>query len=93
MDWIYNFSQMRLVDLSAAKEQKPDEPANYDPNKALEQELKQKKEQQEKDDFKAKIEEMNAKAREDALYKPPPTVVQAFRTIYGRFPIGWPPIV
>lgn len=91
-DWVFNFTQMGLVDLSSAKGQAPDKPENYDPNKALEAELKQKEEQKAKDDFKAKIEEMNAKAREDALYKPPPKVVQAYRTVFGQFPTGWPPV-
>ena len=91
-DWIFHFTQMGLVDFSSAKNQEPDNPEDYDPNKALEKELKQKEEQKEKDDFRAKLDEMNAKEREDALYKPPPKVVQAYRAIFGRFPIGWPPV-
>lgn len=92
-DWVFNFTQIGIVDFSNSNNQKTVNPEDYDPNKALEKELKQKEEQKAKDDFKAKLEEMNAQEREDALYKPPPKVVQAYQTVFGKFPIGWPPVV
>jgi hypothetical protein len=91
-DWVFHFTQLGLIDFSSAKDQKTDKPEDYDPNKALEEELKQKEEQKKKDEFREKIEDMNAQAREDALYKPPPQTVQAYRTVFGEFPIGWPPV-
>jgi hypothetical protein len=91
-DWHFNFTQINLVDMGAQKP-KEDTPIDaYDPNKALEQELKDAEERTQKEAFKAKIEDMNAKEREDALYKPPPAVVQAYKGVYGKFPLGWPPI-
>jgi hypothetical protein len=68
------------------------EPQTDDPNNAMAQELKQQEEQKAKDDFKSKIEDMNAQARENALYKPPPQVVQAYQAVFGEFPKGWPPL-
>lgn len=65
---------------------------NYNPNEALEQELKQQEDQKAKDAFKEQLEEINAKERENALYKPPPQVVQAYRNVFGKFPMGWPPV-
>jgi hypothetical protein len=91
-DWVFNFTELRLVDMSSEKNQTPDKLENYDPNNAMAQELKQQEEQKAKDDFKSKIEDMNAKARENALYKPPPQVVQAYKAVFGEYPKGWPPL-
>lgn len=91
-DWVFHFTELRLVDLSSAKNQTPDKPEHYDPNNAMAQELKQQEELKAKDDFKAKIEDMNTQARENALYKPPPQVVQAYQVVFGKFPKGWPPL-
>jgi hypothetical protein len=92
-DWHFNFTQIGIVDFSNFNNKETPNLEDYDPNKALEEELKQKEKQKEKDDFKAKLDEMNAQEREDALYKPPPKVVQAYKTVFGKFPIGWPPVV
>jgi hypothetical protein len=41
--------------------------------------------------FLAELQEMNARAREDAMDQPPPATVRAYRQVYGRDPRGWPP--
>ncbi len=91
-DWIFHFTQMTLIDFSNKTNQKPSNLENYNPNEALAQELKQQEEQKAKNAFKEQLEELNAKQKEDALYKPPPSVVQAYLNVFGKFPIGWPPI-
>lgn len=34
---------------------------------------------------------LSAHAREEALDRPPPPTVRAYRHVYGRDPRGWPP--
>ena len=91
INWIFHFTQMNLIDFSNKTNQKPTNLENYNPNEALAQEIKQQEEQMAKDAFKEQLEEINAKQKEDALYKPPPPVVDAYRNVFGKFPMGWPP--
>lgn len=88
-DWIFHFTQIGIVDLRGLKKEETVSPEHYDPQKALTQELHQAEEQKKLDDFKAQLDDLNAKEREDALYKPPPAIVQAYRNVYGTFPKGW----
>ncbi len=90
-DWIFHFTELQLIDLRGANKQESPKPEDYDPNKALEQTLKEEADQKAAAELRARIEETNAKAREDALYKPPPKTVQAYRKVFGEFPVGWPP--
>lgn len=41
--------------------------------------------------FRAEIDQMNARAREEALDRPSPATVRAYREMSGRDPCGWPP--
>lgn len=41
--------------------------------------------------FRAELADMNARAREEAMDRPPPPTVRAYRHVYGRDPRGWPP--
>jgi hypothetical protein len=41
--------------------------------------------------LRARIDEANANAREQAMDREPPTTVRAYRQVYGRDPRGWPP--
>jgi len=41
--------------------------------------------------FQAELREANARAREEAMDRPPPATVRAYRAVYGRDPRGWPP--
>ena len=91
-DWIFHFTKMNLVDFSNKTNQKPTNLENYNPNEALAHELKKQEEHKAKDNFKEQLEEINAKQKEDALYKPPPPVVKAYRNVFGKFPMGWPPL-
>jgi hypothetical protein len=91
-DWIFHFTQMGIVDFSGMRE--ADESVrheDYDPTKAMQAELERAQKARELQEFRDKLENMNAQAREDALYKPPPTAIQAYQAVYGRFPKGWPP--
>lgn len=41
--------------------------------------------------FRAELREANARAREEAMDRPPPATVRAYRQVYGRDPRGGPP--
>ena len=41
--------------------------------------------------FRAELRQANARAREEAMDRPPPATVRAYRQVYGRDPRGWPP--
>lgn len=88
-DWFFHFTQLGLVDFGGSKNLDSTPMSDYDPNLAIEAELKENEEQLKKDAFQEKIEEINAQEREDALYKPPPSIVQAYKNIYHKFPVGW----
>ena len=88
-DWLFTFTQLGLVDFGGSKNNDSTHIKEYDPNLAMEAELEKKEEQKKKDAFREEIEEFNAKELEDALYKPPPSIVKAYKNIYDKFPIGW----
>jgi hypothetical protein len=88
-DWLFHFTQLGLVDFGGSKNLNPTPMNEYDPNLAIESELKENEDQKKKDAFREKIEEINAQEREDALYKPPPYIVQAYKNIYHKLPVGW----
>lgn len=41
--------------------------------------------------MRARIEDLNTEAREEALDREPPATVRAYRQVYGHDPSGWPP--
>lgn len=89
-DWNYEFPRIHIVDFSDAKEQlSPENPAEYDPGTALAEEMEKKKKKKELAEMRQKLDDAYEKEKEEALYKPPPMVVQAYRNVYGQWPEGW----
>ncbi len=41
--------------------------------------------------FRTELREANARAREEAMDRPPPVFGRAYGQVYGRDPRGWPP--
>lgn len=76
-DWRYVFSALCLFDFG-----RPDEP--YDPVKAFARE-------REGDEMRRRIDEINRETIERLRAAPPPPVIRAYRSAFGRFPEGWPP--
>jgi hypothetical protein len=90
-DWVYHFPQLYLAELV------PNDPGTehvttYSVSESAAAELKAQKRRAETAHFRAEIEEMNARAREEAMDRPPPATVRAYRQVYGRDPRGWPPV-
>jgi hypothetical protein len=77
-DWRYVFSALCLFDFGPP----PDEP--YDPAKAFARE-------REGDELRRRIDEINRETIEKLRAAPPPAVVRAYASVFGRLPEGWPP--
>jgi hypothetical protein len=95
-DWIYHFPRLYAVDFRPLKEaldegKEPDW-ANYDPSLALAKEAAEQEHDRHIAELRASLDEGHREAVEAALDLPPPTTVQAYRAVYGRFPRGWPPV-
>lgn len=80
-DWVYHFSELYLTEL-APNDPGAEQSASYSASESAAAEMAR---------FRAEIEEMNASAREEAMDRPPPATVCAYRQVYGRDPRGWPP--
>jgi hypothetical protein len=89
-DWIYHFPEIHLVDLSALKTE-DESTVGYSPTSGAAAELKASKDLEKVERLRAELAEGNAHAREEAMDRPPPATVRAYRAVYGRDPRGWPP--
>jgi hypothetical protein len=65
--------------------------ATYSLSESAAAEVKAQKRRAETARMRARIEGLNAEAREGALDREPPATVRAYRQVYGRDPRGWPP--
>jgi len=82
-DWKYSFPRMSLINL---RQDESDAPEKYDPEKAMEQEIKNKQ----SEEFQKNLDNIYEEAYEEAKYKEPPKTVLAYRKIYGVLPDGHP---
>jgi hypothetical protein len=67
-------------------------PTNYSVSEAAVAELQAQRRRVEVKRFRAELADMNARAREEAMDRPPPATIRAYRQVYGRDPRGWPPV-
>ena len=88
--WIYHFPEIGLMDLGGLRADS-ESPARYSPSDALAVERKTREREADISHLRAELEEINTHAREDAMDRPPPATVRAYRQVYGRDPRGWPP--
>jgi hypothetical protein len=89
-DWVYHFPELRLVDLSGLRTD-TEQPAPYSPSEAATAELRARKRDLDLERIRAELAASNARAQEEAMDRPPPATVRAYRQVYGRDPRGWPP--
>jgi hypothetical protein len=90
-DWVYHFPELGIIELAPTDDDtgKPDQ--EYSVSQAAVAELEAQQRRAEVERFRAELRETNARAREEAMDRPPPTTVRAYRQVYGRDPRGWPP--
>jgi hypothetical protein len=89
-DWVYNLPKIGLVDFGGLR---PDSESlsRYSPGEALATERRAQEREAEVARPCAELEEINTRAREDAMDRLPPVTVRAYHQVYGRDPKGWPP--
>jgi hypothetical protein len=90
-DWVYHFPELGIVELTPADDDKEKPEKSYSVSQAAVAELGAQQRRAEVERFRAELREANARAREDALDRPRPVTVRAYREVYGRDPRGWPP--
>jgi hypothetical protein len=89
-DWVYHFPELGLVEVVRADESgKSDD--GYSPSQSALAEVEAQKRRAEVERFRTELREANASAREEAMDRPPPATVRAYRHVFGRDPRGWPP--
>jgi hypothetical protein len=88
-DWIYHFPELHLVEFGPSD--RDAEPSTYSVTESAVAELNAQRHRAETARLRTDVEEMNTSAREEAIDRPPPTTVTAYRQVYGRDPRGWPP--
>lgn len=90
-DWVYHFPELGIVELPSRKDDlTPSAPA-YSVSQSAVAELNAQHRRAEVQKFRAELEEMNARAREEAMDREAPATVRAYRQVYGGNPRGWPP--
>jgi hypothetical protein len=92
--WRYSFPRMYLFNVRKLRDEleaeKPQDIANYNPNKALEEEMERNKQEQESQGLQERLDESYYEALEEAKHKPLPKTVQAYKNIFGNTPDGFP---
>lgn len=88
-DWVYHFRSCswRSSEGCSCHDKQP---TRYSVSEAAVRELKHQKKRAEMACFRADIAEMNGRARQEAVDRPPPATVRAYREVYGCDPRGWP---
>lgn len=86
-DWCTTFPQLYLTEL-VPHDSDAEQAGTYSVSESAAVELQAQKRCEEMARFRTQIDEMNARAREEALDRPPPPTVRAFREMYGRDPRG-----
>jgi hypothetical protein len=92
-DWIYRFPRLALIDLRSLRDalHPPEEPAWDQAGYAQEED--DAEHERTLDEMRESLETAYIEAITDARQQPPPPTVQAYQSIYGHFPVGWPPTI
>lgn len=87
-DWSYAFPRIHLIDFGGRED---DPSVAYDPSAALQKEAEQKAKAAELQEMRRKLDRDDLSAKRKARTQEPPATVQSYQSLYGKFPIGWPP--
>jgi hypothetical protein len=90
-DCVYHFPKIGVVELPAADDTDKAGDTYSVSQAAAVAELEAQQRRVEVERFRAELREANARAGEEAVQRPPPATVRAYRQVYGRDPRGWPP--
>ena len=90
---VYHFPELGIVELPS----RDDDSAPLAPGHSVSQYLKLRSQKSARSvaarsvqRFRAELEEVNARAREEAMDREPPATIRGYRQVYGRDRGGWP---
>jgi hypothetical protein len=90
-DWTYHFPKLGLVDLrplrDALREQEGEE---WDQEASVPEE--DEEHERSLHELRESLDTAHREAVAAARDQPPPATVQAYESVYGHFPAGWPPV-
>lgn len=89
-DWVYHFPEVGIVEFALVDDSTDNAEKGYSVSQAAVAELGAQKRRADVERFRAELREANARAREEAMDRPPPATVRAYRAVYGHDPRGWP---
>jgi hypothetical protein len=95
LDWRYVFPRLGVVRFEKPEDR--DSPPGqhewegYSPSAAVARDLERRQREADAARFEAELDAMYRESVAKARHGPPPSTVAAYRQIYGRLPIGWPP--
>ncbi|HLQ43744.1 MAG TPA: hypothetical protein VK137_03365 [Planctomycetaceae bacterium] len=94
-DWVYHFPRMHLVDFGPLREalKDKDQPdwEGYDPSAEFAKAQAEEERQQELAKMRQSLDDGYRESITEALRLPPPKTVQAYQSVFGKLPQGWPP--
>ena len=83
LEWEYSFPRMNIIHFSKEENTNPEE---YSPEKAMEQELENKKVAA----FQEELNRIYEEEFEEAKYRKPTPIIVAYQRVYGKLPDGHP---
>lgn len=96
LDWIYHFPRLSVVDMRPLRDRMKEDSGekeweSYDPSQALADEEEDRIKDRELAEMRESLDQSHRESVERAKDLPPPRTVAAYRSVYGRWPEGWPP--
>jgi len=91
-DWKYAFPRMYIFNPReiAGDSEPPDTPASYNPEASMLKEMEDKESLEKTRKLREELDRSYEESYEEAKYKKPPEVVQAYKMVYGVYPKGHP---
>jgi hypothetical protein len=90
-DWRYSFPRMGLVSFGSG--QTPGDEVAYDPSKSFEREQKEKEREEQIQEMRENLRDAYNESVQEAKTMPPPETVKAYMRVFGKAPVGWPPVM
>lgn len=87
-EWRYSFPRLYLVELPPGNE--TGDFLEYDPSEAVRAEVERRERRERRRSLADELERGYREAVRRARHEPLPSVVAAYREVYGRLPDGWP---
>jgi hypothetical protein len=95
-DWRYAFPELGLVDMRPLRDALDEHTANTGdmrPISVPDEDEAEKQRASELAEVRASLDRAHREAVDTARHGPPPTTVEAYSSVYGCWPEGWPPVV